>query len=260
MPGSVVLHVRSRKRAGLDLFGQYHPRHDPGAEKCRHRYRKNMRSIDCHEAELGCAHSGRRSVPPLQRVGRKRWDSAGRQRPVLAERLEDSAPAGCAAVAPEELSTPGRLVTQAPAAQFSNISGRLNALRLGSFSGISRGSIANLDPTGTSPEMARGGAGDTVVGPMQGGGYPTFGGSSSASALNGGFVPAAYYYAVDDQAQNGPTTTDSASPSRAVGAASGGLGQHWGWFTQGSYDFGKRSQSTNEDPFDFHAQSVTAGV
>jgi uncharacterized protein YhjY with autotransporter beta-barrel domain len=163
-------------------------------------------------------------------------------------------------VAPEELSTPGRLVTQAPAAQFSNISGRLNALRLGSFSGISRGSIANLDPTGTSPEMARGGAGDTVVGPMQGGGYPTFGGSSSTSALNGGFVPAAYYYAVDDQAQNGPTTTDSASPSRAVGAASGGLGQHWGWFTQGSYDFGKRSQSTNEDPFDFHAQSVTAGV
>ena len=161
-------------------------------------------------------------------------------------------------VSGEELSTPGRLVTQAPAAQFSNISGRLDALRLGSFS--SRGAIASLDPTGTSSDMARAGAGDTVVGQMQGNGYRAFGGSNSAPAFSGGFVPIAYSFAVDDQAQNGLATTDSASPSRAVGAASGGLGQHWGWFTQGSYDFGKRSQSTNEDPFDFNAQSVTAGI
>jgi outer membrane lipase/esterase len=58
----------------------------------------------------------------------------------------------------------------------------------------------------------------------------------------------------------GGAGTDSSEPSRAVGAASGGLGQHWGWFTQGSYDFGKRGESTNEDPFDFHAESITAGV
>ena len=163
-------------------------------------------------------------------------------------------------VSGEELSTPGRLVTQAPAAQFSNISGRLDALRLGSFSGIARGSIANLDPTGTSSEVARGGAGDTLVGPMQGGQYSAFGGSNAAAALNGGLVPTAFYYAVDNQAPSGAAGTDSSEPTRAVGAASGGLGQHWGWFTQGSYDFGKRGQSTNEDPFDFHAQSITAGI
>jgi uncharacterized protein YhjY with autotransporter beta-barrel domain len=163
-------------------------------------------------------------------------------------------------VSGEELSTPGRLVTQAPAAQFSNISGRLDALRLGSFSGVARGSIANLDPTGIAPEVARGGAGDTLVGPMQGGQYSTFGGSNGAAALNGGFFPTAFYYAVDNQAPSGAAGTDSSEPTRAVGAASGGLGQHWGWFTQGSYDFGKRGQSTNEDPFDFHAQSITAGI
>jgi outer membrane autotransporter protein len=161
-------------------------------------------------------------------------------------------------VSGEELSTPGRLVTQAPAAQFSNISGRLDALRLGSFSGVSRGSIASLDPTGTSSDVARGGAGDSVVGPMEGSAYPAFGGS--APAFSGGFVPTSFYYAVDNQAANGTGSTDSAEPSRAVGAASGGIGQHWGWFTQGSYDFGKRSQSTNEDPFDFRSQSVTAGI
>jgi outer membrane lipase/esterase len=158
----------------------------------------------------------------------------------------------------EELSTPGRLVTQAPAAQFSNISGRLDALRLGSFSGISRGSIASLDPTGTSPDVARGGAGDSVVGPVDGVSYPAFGGATSA--FSGGFVPTSFYYAVDNQPASGSGSTDSAAPSRAVGAASGGIGQHWGWFTQGSYDFGKRGQSTNEDPFDFRAQSVTAGI
>ena len=47
-------------------------------------------------------------------------------------------------LAGEELSTPGRLVTQAPAAQFSNISGRLNALRLGGFNALSRGTLFGI--------------------------------------------------------------------------------------------------------------------
>jgi hypothetical protein len=46
----------------------------------------------------------------------------------------------------EETLTSGRVVTQAPAAQFSNITGRLDALRLGGFSSLSRGAIAGLDP------------------------------------------------------------------------------------------------------------------
>jgi Autotransporter beta-domain len=45
-----------------------------------------------------------------------------------------------------------------------------------------------------------------------------------------------------------------------MGEASGGIGKHWGWFAQGSYDFGNREQGGNEDGFDFRAESVTAGI
>jgi outer membrane autotransporter protein len=164
-------------------------------------------------------------------------------------------------LAGEELSTPGRLVTQAPAAQFSNISGRLDALRLGGFNAISHGPLADLDPTGPAAGFARSGVADSVVGPTPGSGYSTLTGSNYASSPpSGGLQPTAFYYAVDTAAQSGAATTDPSAPSRATGEASGGFGNHWGWFTQASANFGNRDQSTNEDAFDFRAQSVTAGI
>jgi outer membrane lipase/esterase len=54
----------------------------------------------------------------------------------------------------EELSAQGSLSTQVSAGQFANISGRLNALRLGGSSTASRGRVAALDQNGNGELLA----------------------------------------------------------------------------------------------------------
>jgi uncharacterized protein YhjY with autotransporter beta-barrel domain len=54
---------------------------------------------------------------------------------------------------------------------------------------------------------------------------------------------------------------DDAGSGRAAGNTGGaGSPNPWGFFVQGSYNSGRHDLTDNEDPFDFHASSVTAGI
>ncbi len=150
-----------------------------------------------------------------------------------------------------ELSAQGDLSTQVSAGQFSNISGRLSALRIGNFGAVSRGRFADLGPAGSS------GLGDAEVGPI-----PVDGAVSLDSLQQSGLRPVVFNYSVGalDGSGAGAGAGYQATPSNAAGNVSGSFDAHWGWFAEGSYDFGHRSQSTLEDAFDFHAGSFTAGI
>ncbi|HZO22200.1 MAG TPA: autotransporter outer membrane beta-barrel domain-containing protein [Steroidobacteraceae bacterium] len=160
-------------------------------------------------------------------------------------------------VSGNEVSTQGALATRVSAGQFGNITGRLNALRLGSAFSLSQGLSARTDSSAP-------------------------GGSSLAS-----LAPQTFYFdrsAVDPNAQEDQLSRGTLlpvgnyqNPGALVGttysdsyryladpAGGGGLGGNvpspWGLFVQGSYNSGRHDQTQNEDPFDFHASSVTAGI
>ena len=169
----------------------------------------------------------------------------------------------------EEVSTRGELATQVSQGQFANVSGRLNALRLGTFTVLSRARIAGLDPDEDSHALALSNAGDvSASGPVRSAaslanvGYSDYGRNS----ISGGLQPVAYYYTfadapVDTTAGDTAGSASSRSgPSRGMGQASGQITQHWGWFAEGSYVWGNRDQTAAEDGFDFKAESFTAGI
>jgi uncharacterized protein YhjY with autotransporter beta-barrel domain len=161
-------------------------------------------------------------------------------------------------VSGNEITTQGSLTTRVSAGQFGNITGRLNALRFGASGALSQGVIAQNTGFGgsfgsdtqvfsfdrASLESAREGYLQPVT--LQ----------SGSSLYGGSFIKTRYggdgSYAV----------AQADSPSRASGGGSepGGVPNPWGVFLQGSYNSGRHDQTDNEDPFDFHAVSVTAGV
>lgn len=166
-------------------------------------------------------------------------------------------------VAGNQVSTQGALATRVVGGQFANISGRLNALRLGVSGSIAQGRVAGLD--GSAP--------------------------SDRSALAMG-VPQQFYLdrtVLDSSAQADGFAPDIAPPVRAIqrqaalanagfrmaladgSADAGGSGEvaaaappamasPWGLFVQGSYNSGRHDATVNENPFHFHASSVTAGI
>jgi outer membrane autotransporter protein len=161
-------------------------------------------------------------------------------------------------VSGNEVTAQGDLSTQVSAGQFSNISGRLSALRLGNFGALSRGQFADLGPSGSS-ELT-----DAAVGPIPVGDDSV----SLDSWQRSGLHPAVFNYSVGALDGSGSGAASgygsgsnyAATPASAAGSASGSFDAHWGWFAQGTYDFGHRSQSAAEDAFDFHAGSFTAGI
>jgi uncharacterized protein YhjY with autotransporter beta-barrel domain len=161
-------------------------------------------------------------------------------------------------VSGNEITTQGSLTTRVSAGQFGNITGRLNALRFGASGALSQGVIAQNTGFGgsfgsdtqvfsfdrASLESAREGYLQPVT-------------LQSAGSLYGGSLIKARYggdgsYAV--------AQADSPSRTSGGGGEPGGVQNPWGVFLQGSYNSGRHDQSDNEDRFDFHAVSVTAGV
>jgi uncharacterized protein YhjY with autotransporter beta-barrel domain len=165
-------------------------------------------------------------------------------------------------VSGNETTTQGSLTTRVSAGQFGNITGRLNALRFGSSGSLSQGITAqNMGFGGSfgsdtqafsfdraSLESTREGYSQPVT--LQSAGSP-YGGSliRTSYGLDGG-----------GGGSDRVARADSSSWTSSGGGEPGGVQNPWGVFLQGSYNSGRHDQTDNEDPFDFHAVSVTAGV
>jgi uncharacterized protein YhjY with autotransporter beta-barrel domain len=161
-------------------------------------------------------------------------------------------------VSGNETTTQGSLTTRVSAGQFGNITGRLNALRFGSGASLSQGLTAQNTGLGGSF-----GSGtqvysfdrDSLESAREGYSQPIT--LQHQSSLYGGSLIRTRYggdgsYRVDQ--------TGSPSQAGTGGGESGGVQNPWGVFLQGSYNSGHHDQTGNEDPFNFHASSVTAGV
>jgi uncharacterized protein YhjY with autotransporter beta-barrel domain len=165
-------------------------------------------------------------------------------------------------VSGNEISTQGALATRVSAGQFGNITGRLNALRLGSSFSLSQGLSAREDSS------APGGASLAAAGTQ------TFyldraivdPNAQEDSLSRGIFLPVGSFQNSNtlagyssDEIHLAQADTGSSRSSSAVGAGAG-VASPWGLFLQGSYNSGRHDATLNEDPFDFHASSVTAGL
>jgi uncharacterized protein YhjY with autotransporter beta-barrel domain len=162
-------------------------------------------------------------------------------------------------VSGNEISAQGALSNRVVSGQFANISGRLDALRFGANAAIASGRVAATNST-SSPDDAYASAGhrsfyidNTMLGGSGDGFAPTFapplGSSFQAASSNVAMVSGGPLLAA------GPDAGSSGSSP-----ASSSVANPWGVFVQGSYNSGHHDLTTNEDPFDFHAISVTAGV
>jgi uncharacterized protein YhjY with autotransporter beta-barrel domain len=169
-------------------------------------------------------------------------------------------------VSGNEISTQGSLATRVSAGQFGNITGRLNALRLGSNFSLTQGTSAreiSMPPRGSSlaaeapqlfyfdrsaAEPDEQGRGSSQGGLLPVGNFQRPGGLSPANYRSDGPLRVAQ--------------ADSTGSAGSYGSAGPGatLPNPLGFFVQGSYNSGRHDQTANEDPFDFHASSVTAGV
>ncbi len=171
-------------------------------------------------------------------------------------------------VSGNEISAQGALATRVVSGQFANISGRLDALRLGSaaaaysgralaFSGPagSNGSVANAGPQSfymDNQTLDAATRGDTIA---PGIALPLDGFQRSGMATKTAFVG-------DGRLRSRTSGGDAAQGSGNGGSepAPGSVPNPWGLYVQGSYNFGHHDATSNEDPFDFHAASVTAGL
>jgi uncharacterized protein YhjY with autotransporter beta-barrel domain len=169
----------------------------------------------------------------------------------------DSALGALQQVSGNQISTQGSLATRVSAGQFGNITGRLNALRIGSGFSANHGLTAfEGNPSdGSSLSAASGRSSFMNTSPGSPGGVPT----------GGGFTPVSF------QTQGGLITTGYSSDAPLHVAQSDGSGggfaagpaavpNPWGLFLEGSYNSGHHDQTVNEDRFNFHASSVTAGI
>ena len=152
-------------------------------------------------------------------------------------------------VSGEEQSSQGALTTRVSSGQFANISGRLNALRFGSQSAGGRGRTASLSPPSSTPASASAYQPDRIVDPN----------AFRNDSLGGNLMNASWSGALDDDSGSKP----GASLMAAGDGGGGGIGgpeNKWGWFSEGSYNFGDHDQTTSEDGFDFDAISGTLGT
>ncbi len=168
-------------------------------------------------------------------------------------------------VSGNQISAQGALATRVVAGQFANISGRLTALRFGSNAALSQGRVAATgSDTPGSAALASAGPGSFYLdrsmldSGSQGDGFaPNFAlptqSSQTGSLTNTAFVNGGPVRFVQADGAGGATAgSGSASPMT--------VSNPWGLFVQGSYNSGRHDATANEDPFDFHAASVTGGI
>jgi len=161
-------------------------------------------------------------------------------------------------VSGNEVTTQGSLSTRVSGGQFGNIAGRLNALRFGASGALSQGVIAqNTGFGGSFGSGSRAFSFDRASLESAREGYSPPVTLQSADSPDGGSLIRTRY--AGDEPHR---VAQAGSPSRTStgGVEPAGVQNPWGVFLQGSYNSGRHDQTDNEDPFDFHAVSVTAGV
>jgi Autotransporter beta-domain len=163
-------------------------------------------------------------------------------------------------VSGNEISTQGALATRAVSGQFANISGRLTALRFGAGQSLAQGHIASDSDDRGDTQIASlsaaqtGYRGQTMI---------------PAADQSRDFAPAMARYVPQDSAftragyfTDAPylAQADSASGSHPAAMGAPSAPNPWGVYVQGSYTSGRHDATSNEDPFHFHASSVTGGI
>ena len=157
-------------------------------------------------------------------------------------------------VSGNQITAQGSLATRVSSGQFANISGRINALRFGSGASIGQGTVARSDSAPVGPQSfyldssvldrsAQNRASSQDVASFR----PVDGGSF----LNTAYVSDLSYRQYSDGA-SGSSGGSLSSVAQVPNP--------WGVFVQGSYNTGHHDATAAEDPFDFHASSVTAGM
>jgi len=168
-------------------------------------------------------------------------------------------------VSGNEISAQGALATRVVAGQYANLSGRLNALRFGANAALSQGRVAATgSDTPGSGALASAGPRSFYLdlsmldSGSQGDGFATNLALPTQSSQTGALTNTAFVtggpvrFAQAEGAGGATAGGHDASPMRVTNP--------WGVFVQGSYNSGRHDATSNEDPFDFHAASVTAGI
>jgi uncharacterized protein YhjY with autotransporter beta-barrel domain len=165
-------------------------------------------------------------------------------------------------VSGNETTTQGSLTTRVSAGQFGNITGRLNALRFGSSVSLSQGVTAqNMGFGGSFGSGTQAFSFDRASLESMREGYSqpvTL--QSPGSPYGGSLIRTSYGWDGGDDGSYRVAQAGSPSGAGTGGTEPGGVQNPWGVFLQGGYNSGRHDQTDNEDPFDFHAVSVTAGV
>jgi len=146
-----------------------------------------------------------------------------------------------------EYSSQGSLATRVVGGQFTNISGRLNVLRLGAQAGtgqlISFNNGISLDNSSWNSSNGGDGFAPNIGLPFATSQQP---GALLNTAFNGNsYTPVGR---TDNSGGSAPSSVMSVPPNPL------------GVYVQGSYNSGHHDATENEDPFNFHAASVTAGL
>lgn len=165
-----------------------------------------------------------------------------------------------AQVSGNEISAQGALSNRVVSGQFANISGRLDALRFGANAAIASGRVAatgagfgdNAYASSTGPRSFY--VDNTMLDSGSDGFAPSFA-PPLGSPLQGTLTNVALV-----SAERPLVAATDSSGGGSSDAARSAVSTPWGVFVQGSYSSGHHDLTTNEDPFDFHASSVTAGV
>ena len=161
-------------------------------------------------------------------------------------------------VSGNQITTQGSLATRVSAGQFGNITGRLNALRFGSSVALAQGFTAQN--TGLGSQSGSGSqpfSFDRASLESASEGYSRPITLQSPGSLYGGSLIGTGY---TNDGSYRVAQAGSPSQTSSAGVEPGGVQNPWGVFLQGSYYSGRHDQTDNEDPFGFHAISVTAGV
>jgi uncharacterized protein YhjY with autotransporter beta-barrel domain len=165
-------------------------------------------------------------------------------------------------VSGNEISTQGALALRVGAGQFANISGRLDALRLGGNVSLSQNLAAFQDSAAPGGALTGGTQTFSVANDptLQGGGFAPYTAQPQSARAGDGLMYASYFSDSDGGVRTLRSDTSGGAGAAGGGGVAGAVPNPWGLYVQGSYNSGHHDLTNNEDPFDFHAASVTAGL
>ena len=150
-------------------------------------------------------------------------------------------------VSGNDYSSQGALATRVVTGQFTNISARLGVLRLGTTlpgQFIAFNNSFSLDRNSLDAYSQ----GDSLAPSIS---LPLSGQPAEGTLMNTAFVGSGYAPAL---------RADAASGGGGSSSSAGAVSNPWGLYVQGSYNSGHHDATALEDPFDFHATSVTLGL